>query len=293
MSVACRRIAAADRDWHGRFFHFAASVFTGLDAAAWMRWRDRGGWQDAYEVFAFVDGERILGTIGRTRMRLAIDGVQETGYQLGAVATLPAFRGRGMARRLMQWVLDELDAPDQAVFLFGNDSVLDFYPRFGFRRVPQQRWTLRAEIAPSTGPATPFDPDNAADRQGLAELCARATAIAGPLATRDYFPIALWHLTCQPIAGFWLDGRDALVATSVEQGRLVIHDIIEAEPSDLRPFLPGLITGPVAEVEFRLDPSNRCAGARPFAIDDATSPLFVRGAPSIVGPLGFPGLAQT
>lgn len=295
MSIARRRITGTDLEWHDRFFRFVGGVFPGIDPRRWAAWRDRGAWLDAYEVLALVDGEQIVSTIGVTRMKLVVDGGTKTGVQLGAVATLPSHRGQGLSRRLISWVFEELPSPDQPVVLFGNKNVLDFYPRFGFRQVPQQRWILRTEIAPDTSRATRFDPESAEDRDRLATLCARAKPIPGPLSTSDYYPIALWHLTCTPTSGFWLHDRNTFVAADTDDGRLLVHDIIALQQRDLRPALASLAAAPIATVAFGFAPSPWCPGTQPVADDEADtqSPLFLRGAPSITGPVGFPGLAQT
>jgi hypothetical protein len=49
----------------------------------------------------------------------------------------------------MKSVLSELDARDQPVILFANPSVLDFYPRFGFRRLAQTRFIGRVDLRPA------------------------------------------------------------------------------------------------------------------------------------------------
>lgn len=197
MTIDRRRITRTDIEWHDRFFRFVAGVFPGIDAERWAVWRDRGAWRDAYEVLSLVDGKQIVSTIGVTRMQLVVGGVARTGLQLGAVATLDSYRGQGLSRRLMEWMFAERSSPHQPVFLFANESVLGFYPRFGFRHVPQHRWVLRVKIAPEASRARRFDPESAEDRRRLAAICGEAKAIPGSLTARDYYPIALWHLTCQ------------------------------------------------------------------------------------------------
>ena len=51
--------------------------------------------------------------------------------------TRPGHRGRGLARRLMEEVLRDWSGRCDGMFLFANGTVLDFYPRFGFRRAAQ------------------------------------------------------------------------------------------------------------------------------------------------------------
>jgi predicted N-acetyltransferase YhbS len=288
------KILNADTGRHPAFFQFIDTVFHGSRTETWTRWRDHGGWTDDYEVFAIVDGGKIVSTIGRSRMQLVINGEDQMGYQLGAVATLESYRRQGLARRLMHRVIDELDEPEQPIILFANNSALDFYPRMGFKRIPQRRSTAKVFIEPSSTHAPRFDPSSAADRSRLANLCARARPSRGPLAARDYHWILLWNLICGPATAFWLREDDALVATSVEKERLVIHDVIATRPFDLESVIPALITQPVMELEFLFDPEGFWQAAIRSEFDDMDLTLFARGrAATIARPVQFPELAHT
>lgn len=52
--------------------------------------------------------------------------------QLGTVMTAPAHRGKGLARSLMEAVLDDWGRTCDGVYLYANGTVLEFYPKFGF-----------------------------------------------------------------------------------------------------------------------------------------------------------------
>jgi predicted N-acetyltransferase YhbS len=289
--VKALRIRSTDVDWHQQFFAHVQEIFR---PGPWRVWRDRGGWTTDYEVFALLDGDRIVSTIGRSLMQLVDNRHPVAGYQLGAVGTLPHYRGRGLARRLMDEIVGELDHPDQPVILHANDSVVDFYPRFGFRRVAQKRSVADVSIAPAKTPAARFDPDDAAQRSRLQNLFVRAMPIRGPLSAANYYWIALWHLSGSSIAAFWLPQFDALVAATSDNERLIVHDVIAPRPFDLRGAVPQLIERRVTEVEFCFDTDDWWATARESRLDDADEPLFVRGASaSIVGPVRLPALAHT
>ncbi len=288
------RITHSDTERHLAFFRFVGAIFRNLEEDHWMRWRDRGGWTEDYEVLAITDGGRIVSTIGRTRMRLVVNGCDLPGYQLGAVATAGAYRGQGLARQLMNRVIEEREGPDQPVILFANADVLDFYPRLGFRRIGQRRWTAATRLEVSGTRASQCDVSQAAERSRLASLCARARPIRGPLAARDYYPILLWHLTHGAVTAFWLPAWDAVIAASVANQRLILHDVIAAQPFDLAPVLPTLITHPITELEFRFDAEDWWPAAVSSGWDDAGSALFVHGgAGSIAAPVCFPALAHT
>ena len=290
--IAPRKILCSDTKWHTRYFKFVAANFAGANAAHWRLWRDRGGWTENYEVFALVDGDRIVSTVGRTRMRLVIHGETQTGYQLGAVATLAQYRRRGFARQLLDWVVEGVDEPGQPIILFANRSVIDFYPRFGFRRIPQLRFTAPVSIMPAGTRARRCDPASAADRSILADLCARARPTGSPLTARDYFPVLLWHLSCRPLVALWLPAFDAAVVAVADGDRLVVHDLIASQPFDLHLVLPALVAHPVTELEFCFNPGDWCAANR-SELDDTDEPLFARGATPIAGPVRCPDTAHT
>ena len=289
-----RRTLYSDPDQHPVFFHFVDTVFRGARTETWTMWRDRGGWTDGYEVFAIIDDGRIISTIGRSRMHMVIEGQDRAGYQLGAVATLETHRRQGLARQLMNWVIGELDEPDQPIILFANNSVLDFYPRFGFKRIPQQRSFTRATLQPFGAQAPRCDLSSASDRSRLAALCAATQPTRGHLTARDYYWTALWNLGCRSVTVSWIPEFEAAIATTIEDERLVVYDVFAAQPFDLRRVVPTLITQPIAELEFLFDPGDFCPAVSHAAFNDTTSPLFVRGAAtSINGPVQFPALAQT
>ncbi len=290
MSPRPLRIGALDRDRHEAFFRYAPRIFPGIDFRPWAA---RGGWTDGYEIFALAEDDELVAGIGRSRMTFVWGGRECTGYQLGAVGTLPGRRGRGHSRILMDWLIGALDTPGQPVILFANDSVLDFYPRFGFRRVMQQHFGTDVALLPSGPPLRRLDLDDAPERARLAHLSTAATATGRGFGARDFHPIRLWHLSCRPLAAHWLDDPEALLVTSEAAGLLTVHDVLAGAPFNLQSALPRLIDGPVTSLAFGFEPQGWWPDAAAPG-DDAEALLFVRGGPPLPArPFRFPDLAQT
>lgn len=287
------RIRHSDRDWHERFFAFMESVFREA-GKTFKPWAERGGWRPDYEILAIERDGRILSTVGRQRMRFAINGQEREGYQLGGVASQPDQRGRGLSRRVLTWVLSEADTQNLPVILFANKSVLDFYPRFGFRRVFQKRFIAAETIAPAASPAPVLDIEIATDRARLEDLCIRARSLGETFSARDYYPAMLFHLTYKPRPVYWFDEFGAALITSADRERLVIHDLIATQAFDLAQALSRLVSHQVRELEFRFNPEGWWPKAQALPPDEADSPLFVRGLPPLSSDVfRFPDLAQT
>jgi len=292
MNHSFRLIGPSDRAWHDRFFGFVASMFK--VGPAFSAWGAREGWVDGYDVFAMVVDDEIVGTVGRQSMRYVINGKERSGYQLGAVATRADQRNHGLARLLMNKVLGELDAADQPVILFANASVLDFYPRFGFRGLAQSSFSGRVDIHPSGTLAPRLDLATPTDRAWLAEHCARAGATGQRFSARDYYPTLLFHLTRRPRTVFRLDSFEAVVIVEQDGDRLLIEDLLAVRPFSLKDALPQICAQPIRRLEFAFHPEAWWPTAESRAVVDDSSPLFARGAAlEVEGPIRFPDLAQT
>lgn len=59
--------------------------------------------------------------------------------------TDPDYRSQGLARFLMREVLREWGSRCDGMFLFANESVLDFYPKFGFQMQTEYRYRAAVE----------------------------------------------------------------------------------------------------------------------------------------------------
>jgi predicted N-acetyltransferase YhbS len=285
-------VGHSDSAWHDRFFGFVASIFEG--GRTFSAWGARGGWVDGYDVFAMVFDDQIVSTVGRQSMRYVINGKERSGYQLGAVATRADHRNRGLARLLMNKVLGELDAPDQPVILFANSGVVDFYPRFGFRKLVQSSFIGHIDVHPAATLAPSLDLARPTDRAWLAEHCARAGVTGQGFSVRDYYPTMLFHLTRQPRIVFRLDSFEAVVIVQQDGDRLLIEDLLATRPFRLKDALPHICAQPIRTLEFGFRPEAWWPDAESQALDDGSSPLFARGAAvEVEESIRFPDLAQT
>lgn len=114
-------------------FNALAEQTFGLNFENWYR---LGYWGDNYDPHSAVLDGAVVANVSVNRCDLVIGGKRRKIYQLGTVMTAPEHRGKGYIRAIMEY-LDPILAEADGVYLFANDSVVDFYPRFGFRRAAE------------------------------------------------------------------------------------------------------------------------------------------------------------
>ena len=283
-------ITHADRAWHQAFIDFVPRVFPSI---SFRRWASFGGWDAGYRVFALADGERIVASAGLSAVDLLLHGQPVRGWQLGAVGTDPAYRRRGLQRSVMTRLLAECP-PDDLVFLFANDSVLDFYPRFDFQRGREQLFGAEHHAAPSGTPLRVLDLDSKGDRALLSRVAARAEPITDLFGARDYGRTLLWYL-----CNFHRDHmryvaeHDSVIVAEQVDSTLYVYDVLTRVAFPLASQLPRLIQAPIERLEFAFTPSRDWPSALPTR-EYTESPLFIRGRHQLpTTAFKFPTLAQT
>ncbi|MBK8067462.1 MAG: GNAT family N-acetyltransferase [Rhodanobacteraceae bacterium] len=281
-----RILGAGDVALHPAWCGLIRSVFTRASFDRWIEW---GCWDEGYTAFALFDGDTPVANVSRTRMRLVLDSEERRGWQLGAVCTRSEYRGRGLARHLLDLAL--AGCGGDPVLLFANPDVREFYPRFGF--APREEWIFEAAHAavPSGPPAPSLDPADPAVRMRIRQLAADGRPGTTRFGARGHGDIALWYLA----NGFVTAPREpqpgTLVFCTQQSECLRVQEVLSDGDVDLSELIPSLIDAPVSRLRFDFTPERLWPQARAVA-PDLDSDLYVRGfAPRAEH--RFPKLAQT
>lgn len=94
-------------------------------------WYTNGFWGDKFIPYSLADGNKVIAHVSVNIMDFNLDGTDKHYIQIGTVMTDKDYRGQGLGRYLMQKVIDEYKEKSDGIYLFGNDSVMNFYPKFG------------------------------------------------------------------------------------------------------------------------------------------------------------------
>jgi len=103
-----------------------------------------GYWGEGYIPYSILDGDKVVSNVSVNVMDFSYMGEKMRFIQIGTVMTDLEYRNQGLNRYLMGQVLREWRDKCDLVYLFANDSVLEFYPKFGF--VPTREYQCSKEI---------------------------------------------------------------------------------------------------------------------------------------------------
>lgn len=145
------------------FINLAITTFD----LSFEQWYQAGFWSDDYIPYCLVDGNKVIANVSVNRMQMVLDGQVKNFIQLGTVMTAKGYRNQGLAKYLMEVVLNDFVEQSDGIYLFSNETVLDFYPKFNFQVAQQYQITM--PISPRLGDFRKLDMDQAADQKLLQE----------------------------------------------------------------------------------------------------------------------------
>ena len=115
------------------------------------KWYQDGHWPSTYLPHVLVEDERVVANISVNLQVMNTAGDVNQFAQLGAVATKESHRKKGLSRYLMKIVLEKYRPICDQIYLYANQEVVDFYPKFGFVMTTEIQYYLENPVG---GPST-------------------------------------------------------------------------------------------------------------------------------------------
>lgn len=260
-----------DREQLRSSFNRLAKATFGLDFEPWYQ---KGFWTEDYNPYSvLLDGE-IVANVSVNRTDMIIDGERRKLYQLGTVMTDEAHRNRGYIRAIMAEIEKDIADAD-GVYLFANDTVLEFYPKFGFVQGTEYLYTkgiaqsgaCTMERVRMDSPAGWIRLRMAMDKSEFKTAC-RMADNPGLI----FFYAAQFMQDC-----VYYDRRlDAWAIAEIEDGALMLHNVFAPAGMTLEDVIASF-GKEIRRVTLGFAPSDpagfECA---PYHEEDCT--FFVRGA---------------
>ena len=108
-------------------------------------WYQSGYCNEAFIPYTLFDGDAAVSSVGVVICNFKWQNTDRNYIQISTVITDPDYRGRGLSRWLMENALKEWKDKCDAMYLYANDSVVDFYPMFGFKPAYEYRYSMPVE----------------------------------------------------------------------------------------------------------------------------------------------------
>lgn len=126
------------RDTREGYFRLANKIF-GL---RFEEWYDSGYWDDKFIPYVLYDHDVAVSSVAVCVNDVSWQNTVKRYVQISTVMTLPEYREKGLNGWLMEYALSAWADKCDAIYLLGNDSVVDYYPKYGFREFVEYDFTV-------------------------------------------------------------------------------------------------------------------------------------------------------
>jgi len=260
----------------------------GLDFRGWY---NKGYWNDQYIPYSFVKDESVIANASIYKMSIRIKGERLNGIQIGTVMTDENYRHQGLAKQLMLHILKEYEGAYDFIYLFANNTVLDFYPKFGFSRIHESEFSLDLTNKP-------IQPKNAnvkqltieQDLELLENYAKKRDTQSSMIEVEQNESLLMFYFTLVfPNAIYYLEDLKTIVLMEEEEGVLNIYDIISLQSINVEDLLASIVKETTKKVVFYFTPEFTMEGMTATILPNDDDALFVLSKkPILQGNFMFP-----
>lgn len=262
------------------FFELATKTFD----LHFEEWYEKGYWGDFFECFSIVDGNKVVANVSVSKVGLLIEGKSYKGLQIGTVMTDPDYQGQGLSKQLMNALLAKYEKEVDILYLFANETVLQFYTKFGFEKRSQSTYTVDAKnVAKKEASFRKLNMENDADRAFFYDIVKHRTPISQSFTTERAEDLVMFHsLFSYHDHIYYNNELDAVVIYKQSESAVIVYDVISKNAVPLLDVLSRLKMQAVQRFELCFTPDHDIPYKKVEFFD--TGALFVKCSAGIAYP---------
>jgi predicted GNAT family N-acyltransferase len=239
-------------------------------------WYQAGYWGDRYIPYSLVHQGEVVANVSVSKMDFSIDGGIKHCLQIGTVMTDETYRHRGLSRLLMEEVLREYEGGCELIYLYANDSVLEFYPKYGFTTAEEYVHTRRVSKSGKQHPSRKLNLNDLRDRELLLRLVTDALPVS-KISMVENPGLAMFYLTkfmAEDI--YYFEDMNLAAVAEYEDGNLLLLDVFSPKELCLEEVIHSLLVRDSSKVTLGFTPVES-AGYDCEILKEEGSTFFVRG----------------
>lgn len=221
-------------------------------------WYQRGFWDDKYICYSYITAENVVvSNLSINKMEIILNGELIKAIQIGTVMTHAMYRNRGLSRKLLEHVLDKYKTEYQLFYLFANQNVLEFYPKFGFEHISQtQFWSeINLNALTDNSKLLKVDISKNADFELILKLAKNRQAISRVFGVVNNPSLIMFYcLFVYSDYLYYSEEQNTLVIYKHENDLLHLYDIISPTAFDFSSLLVEIAGKDTKTIQYYFTP---------------------------------------
>lgn len=239
-------------------------------------WNTAGYWDDSYRPLVLLHNERVVAAAANL-IRFRFEGRPRNYIQIGTVMTHPDYRGRGLSRWLLERILADWRHRCDGIYLYANDSVLDFYPKFGFVRADEYKYACPVPRPDNKVRARKLDMSSLCDRELLLKSYAHSNPYSRFTVENNGGLVMFCCMSEMRNNVWYIDAYETAVIADFAEVTLLCDDIFGKGEVSMNTILAALATDRERRVVLGFTPTDQ-TGCRTDLLKAANATFFVLGS---------------
>lgn len=195
-------------------------------------WYQNGYWTQKYNPYSIVEDGKVIANVSVNQADYLWKGKRWKFIQLGTVMTDEEYRNRGLIRQLMGEIDKDYSEIVDGIFLFANDEVLDFYPKFGFQKSGEYEYVKN--VMNTQECSIEKVPMKSKEQWDMLEKRINNCAAYSAFEPVGYSELFMFYITkFMQDTVYYCKDQDAYVIAEIEDSQLILHGVFARQECDL------------------------------------------------------------
>lgn len=193
-------------------------------------WYLNGYWNDNYIPYSLLHKNKVISNVSVSKMEFIIENEKKVGVQIGTVMTDKEYRHRGLSKFIMEQVIYEWKEQSDFIYLFANDSVLDFYPKFDFEIIDEYQYSKQTNISKTLKSSLiKLNIDDKYDRELFLSIVNDSSPISKLSMQNNTSLIMFYCSSFKKHSIYYLEELNTAIIMDIEDDTLYLSDVFSKE----------------------------------------------------------------
>lgn len=239
------------------------------------QWYEDGYWGGKYIPYSLLDGDKVVSNVSVSIIDFLILGEQKRYIQIGTVMTDEDYRGQGLSRGLMELVLKEWEDKCDLIYLFANDSVLDFYPKFGFEVCDEYQYSINKTKEDKSEKIRKMSIDNDSDRETIYNIACNTIPFS-KVSMKNNTSLIMLDCTCFMKDNiYYLEDYDTVVICEFNEDILYLQEVLSRKEVKLENIINAMMNEKTKKVVLGFTPKDISSYEKTLVNEEDTT-LFIK-----------------
>ena len=188
-----------------------------------------------------------------------------------------SYRNLGLNKILIQRILNEWENKCDMIYLFGNDSVLDYYPKFGFVPTNQYQYSNNLMKKDPSTLARKLDMSLDTDRKLLYDKANQTLPFSNISMEENASLIMFYCISFMNESVYYIEKYDTIAIADFEDDTLYLNDVFGNKHISLDSIINIIINEKTKRVVLGFTPRNISSLKIDLLKEDDTT-LFIKSA---------------